>query len=394
MSPTPVTFGLPTQPASYSWEATDEEVAARFGIPIGEILRFDLNTSPAPPEMVAGILAGGAFDAPLSEYPPSDYRRLVETAAGVYGVATDELLVGAGADEILDLVGKAFLTPGGLAVIPTPTYAMYRVVTEQRGATAVLVARLGAGPGLRARRRRHARRRGRRRGRLAVQPEQPDGPARARRHDRRAPRWHRGQRRRGWSGAGDRRHRRGLRRVRRRIAPGPAPSPPERHRRPDRQQGLRPRRPPRRVRRRPARDDRPDRALSAAGIGVDGQRDGRDRGAGRPARDAREHRPGRRRAGSSRRGAAVGGLVGRADRHELPARRLRHGRSRRSGRDRTPPAGSRAADVRRGPSARSCPAPDDPRSGRQRPADRGGPRDRSRRDRGQPTTPATDGAAR
>ncbi len=147
MSPTPVTFGLPTQPASYSWEATDEEVAARFGIPIGDILRFDLNTSPAPPEIVAGILAGGAFDAPLSEYPPSDYRRLVETAAGVYGVSTDELLVGAGADEVLDLVGKAFLSPGGRAVIPTPTYAMYRVVTEQRGATAVLVPRLGADRG-------------------------------------------------------------------------------------------------------------------------------------------------------------------------------------------------------------------------------------------------------
>jgi histidinol-phosphate aminotransferase len=147
MSPTPVTFGLPTQPASYSWEATDAEVAARFGIPIENILRFDLNTSPAPPEIVAGILASGAFDAPLSEYPPSDYRRLVETAARVYGVAPDEILVGAGADEILDLVGKAFLTPGGRAVIPVPTYAMYRVVTEQRGATAVLVARLGADQG-------------------------------------------------------------------------------------------------------------------------------------------------------------------------------------------------------------------------------------------------------
>jgi histidinol-phosphate aminotransferase len=144
MSPTPVTFGLPTQPASYSWEATDEEVAARYGIPIGEILRFDLNTSPAPPELVAGILASGAFETPLSEYPPSDYRRLVETAAGVYGVATDELLVGAGADEILDLIGKAFLPAGGRAVVPVPTYAMYRVVTEQRGATAVLVPRLGA----------------------------------------------------------------------------------------------------------------------------------------------------------------------------------------------------------------------------------------------------------
>jgi histidinol-phosphate aminotransferase len=147
MSPTPVTFGLPTQPASYSWEATDEEVAARYGIPIDQILRFDLNTSPAPPELVAAILAGGVFDAPLSEYPPSDYRRLIETAAGVYGVDRDELLVGAGADEILDLAGKAFLPPGGSAVVPVPTYAMYRVVTEQRGATAVLVPRLGADEG-------------------------------------------------------------------------------------------------------------------------------------------------------------------------------------------------------------------------------------------------------
>ena len=147
MSPSPVTFGLPTQPASYSWEATDEEVAARFELPLDQILRFDLNTSPAPPELVAGILASGAFDAPLSEYPPSDYRRLVQTAAGVYGVATDELLVGAGADEILDLVGKAFLPPGGVGLVPSPTYAMYRVVTEQRGATALLVPRLGADAG-------------------------------------------------------------------------------------------------------------------------------------------------------------------------------------------------------------------------------------------------------
>jgi histidinol-phosphate aminotransferase len=149
MSPTPVTFGLPTQPASYTWEATDEEVAARYGVPIAEILRFDLNTSPQPPALAARILAGGEFEAPLSEYPPSDYRRLVETAARAYGVGTDELLVGAGADEVLDLVGKAFLPAGGRAVVPTPTYAMYRVITEQRGATMLAVPRLGRPDGYR-----------------------------------------------------------------------------------------------------------------------------------------------------------------------------------------------------------------------------------------------------
>jgi histidinol-phosphate aminotransferase len=143
MSPTPVTSSLPTQPATYSWEATDEEVASRYGVPIERVLRFDLNTSPTPPEIAGRVLAKGSFDAPLSEYPPADYRRLVETAARVYGVGFDELLVGAGADEILDLIGKVFLPAGGAAVIPTPTYAMYRVVTEQRGARAVLVPRLG-----------------------------------------------------------------------------------------------------------------------------------------------------------------------------------------------------------------------------------------------------------
>lgn len=147
MSPTPVSFASPTQPASYIWEATDEEVAARYGLSIDTIVRFDLNTSPAPPGLVADLLAAGRFESPLSEYPPSDYRRLVAAAAATYDVNPDEVLVGAGADEILDLAGKAFLPAGGSAVIPVPTYAMYRVITEQRGARAVTVPRRPAAEG-------------------------------------------------------------------------------------------------------------------------------------------------------------------------------------------------------------------------------------------------------
>jgi len=147
MSPTAVTFSSPTAPSTYTWEATNEEVAARYGVDPATIVRFDLNTSPTPPALVARLLAAGEFDAPLSEYPPSDYRRLVAAAAARYGVGADELIVGAGADEILDLVAKAFIQPGGRAIVPSPTYAMYRVVTEQRGAMAVAVPRRGADEG-------------------------------------------------------------------------------------------------------------------------------------------------------------------------------------------------------------------------------------------------------
>ena len=40
-----------------------------------------------------------------------------------------------------------FIPAGGAAVVPTPTYAMYRVLTEQRRATVVAVPRLGARAG-------------------------------------------------------------------------------------------------------------------------------------------------------------------------------------------------------------------------------------------------------
>ena len=107
------------------------------------MIRFDLNTSPSPPPLAARILASGEFGRSISDYPPSDYRLLAEAAAAVYGVEPSQVLVGAGADEVLDIVAKTHLPPGGTAVIPEPTYSMYRVLTEQRPARAVRVPRLG-----------------------------------------------------------------------------------------------------------------------------------------------------------------------------------------------------------------------------------------------------------
>jgi histidinol-phosphate aminotransferase len=144
---TPVTMASPTAPASYAWEATDEEVAERYGVDPARIVRFDLNTNPYPPDVAVRRLAEGRFDRPISEYPPSDYRRLVAAAAAIYGVGRDEILVAAGADEVLDLCGKAFLAPGDVAVVPVPTYAMFRVVSEQRGATVRLIPRRGPADG-------------------------------------------------------------------------------------------------------------------------------------------------------------------------------------------------------------------------------------------------------
>jgi histidinol-phosphate aminotransferase len=147
VSPTPARMPRPTQPTAYAWEATDEQVAERYGVAVEQVVRFDLNTSPSPPDLALRLLRGGEYGRAISEYPPSDYRDLVAAAADRYGVGRDELLVGAGADEILDLLAKTFIPPGTVAVMPTPTYAMYRVLTGQRGARPLLVARRPAAEG-------------------------------------------------------------------------------------------------------------------------------------------------------------------------------------------------------------------------------------------------------
>ncbi|HUG48676.1 MAG TPA: aminotransferase class I/II-fold pyridoxal phosphate-dependent enzyme, partial [Candidatus Limnocylindria bacterium] len=132
-------------PASqvYTWEPSNAAIAARYGLDPARILRFDTNTSPLPPAFVADELAEASFDPPLNEYPDSSYAELTAAAADYVGVAPHELVVGAGADEVLDMIAKAFLPAASAALVPVPTYAMYGVLTSQRAARIVAVPRLG-----------------------------------------------------------------------------------------------------------------------------------------------------------------------------------------------------------------------------------------------------------
>lgn len=127
----------------YTWEPSDAEIARRYGLRPEDVLRFDTNTSPlAPDELIREVLAG-PFTPTLNEYPDSSYEALTEAIAAYTDTPPERIVVGAGADEILDLVAKAFLPPGGAAVIPGPTYGMYAVLSGQRHARVVAVPRLG-----------------------------------------------------------------------------------------------------------------------------------------------------------------------------------------------------------------------------------------------------------
>ncbi len=61
--------------------------------------------------------------------------------AGYAGCNPDQVVPGAGADELIDLCARAFLPVGGMAVSAPPSYAMYAVATGQREAKLELVWR-------------------------------------------------------------------------------------------------------------------------------------------------------------------------------------------------------------------------------------------------------------
>jgi histidinol-phosphate aminotransferase len=111
-----------------------EEIARRTGLPVSEIVRFDGNTSPhllpsSRAEAVAEELAR------IHTYPHGGYPRLEEAIARYAGVSPENVVLGAGADDLILLVVRAFAAPGDrVAIANDPTYPLYSVAVRVAGA--------------------------------------------------------------------------------------------------------------------------------------------------------------------------------------------------------------------------------------------------------------------
>lgn len=75
------------------------------------------------------------FDgAPLNRYPDPFQKTLRSRLAELVGVRTDNVFVGVGSDEVIDLLLRIFCEPGqDSTVIVSPTYGMYRVAANILG---------------------------------------------------------------------------------------------------------------------------------------------------------------------------------------------------------------------------------------------------------------------
>ena len=83
----------------------------------GDVVYLDANENP--------------FDNGVNRYPDPQQRQLKEVIASLRGVSADQLLLGNGSDEVLDLIFRTFCTPNkdNIIVMP-PTYGMYKVLAN------------------------------------------------------------------------------------------------------------------------------------------------------------------------------------------------------------------------------------------------------------------------
>lgn len=71
------------------------------------------------------------FDNGVNRYPDPQQRKLKEVIARRRGVAANQLLLGNGSDEVLDLIFRAFCIPNqDKIIVMPPTYGMYRVLAN------------------------------------------------------------------------------------------------------------------------------------------------------------------------------------------------------------------------------------------------------------------------
>jgi histidinol dehydrogenase len=125
----------------YPAEPSDEALAASVGLAATEILRADMNTlgGGALPGARAALEAYSADDA--VEYGDLAYARLRTAIAADAGVESKQVVLGAGADELIRLITTMTVGAGDAVVIPVPTFPMFAVEAGLAGARLIEVPR-------------------------------------------------------------------------------------------------------------------------------------------------------------------------------------------------------------------------------------------------------------
>lgn len=123
----------------YSGPQDPEQLARELGIRLEQIVKLDGNENPyGPSPRVRPALA--AFDR-YQIYPDAEQRDLRRWIGEYAGLDPEYVMAGNGADELIDLLMKAFLDPGDELIDFPPSFGVYAFNAQQYDARVVAIER-------------------------------------------------------------------------------------------------------------------------------------------------------------------------------------------------------------------------------------------------------------
>src|ERR1051325_1659294 len=115
-----------------------EYVARELGLDPDDIIKLASNENPFGPSPLAVAAAKRALEQG-ELYPDGGCFELRQKLAAAYGLGADQFVIGNGSNEIIELLGHAFLSPGDEVVMGAPAFVVYKLVTLLFGARAIEV---------------------------------------------------------------------------------------------------------------------------------------------------------------------------------------------------------------------------------------------------------------
>lgn len=113
-----------------------EELAREHGILDAVKLASNENPLGPSPKAVQAII--GAIPN-LHRYPDGRGFELTARLSARLGVPADHIVLGNGSDDLIGMLTRAFLAPGDEAIIPAPSFLMYKINVQSAGAVPVHV---------------------------------------------------------------------------------------------------------------------------------------------------------------------------------------------------------------------------------------------------------------
>ena len=114
------------------------DLAREFGLDEATIIKLASNENPLGPSPKA-LAAIARAVAELTRYPDGAGYDLKSVLAQRFKVTQDQIVLGNGSNDILELVAHAFLRPGLSAVFAQHSFAVYPLATQAVGATCIEV---------------------------------------------------------------------------------------------------------------------------------------------------------------------------------------------------------------------------------------------------------------